>query len=318
MSVCFNFIQAGSNLKPSKKRWLINGFWGMEEVGIIGGCPKSYKSWLALEMALSVSSGQDFLSHFVVPESGSCLCYFAEDSMRSVFSRLYGLCKSRQIEKTNLPLFFIDTPTLRLDIESDQQRLISTIEKTKPVLLILDPLVRLHTADENNASEMAFLLSFLRRLQKEYKLSIVLTHHMSKQKRERGGLSLRGSSDLHAFGDTNAYLFKHNEHIYVELEHRDFPAPEHHLYLKLNTETHPHLCLVEDGMNSDESAVEKASIPTKILEFLSQKQLPQTGKDIREKLSVRNSTLIIHLKQLENEGKIIKRSQGWCINGYRI
>lgn len=318
MSACFNFIQAGNNLKMPEKPWLIDGFWGMEEVGIIGGCPKSYKSWLALEMALSVSSGQDFLNHFAVPEPGSCLCYFAEDSMRSVFSRLYGLCQCRQIEKINLPLFFIDAPTLRLDIESDQHRLISTIEKIKPILLVLDPLVRLHTADENNASEMAFLLSFLRRLQKEYKLSIVLTHHMGKQKKERGGLSLRGSSDLHAFGDTNAYLFRHDEYIYMELEHRDFPAPEHSLCLKLNTETYPHLCLAEGGLNSDEPAVEKTSISASILELLSRELSPQTGKDIREKLSVRNSTLITHLRQLEDEGKIIKKPHGWCISGSRI
>ena len=33
-------------------RWLIESLWGAGAVGIIGGSPKSCKTWLALELSL--------------------------------------------------------------------------------------------------------------------------------------------------------------------------------------------------------------------------------------------------------------------------
>ena len=35
--------------------WLIEPLWGCGAVGVIGGSPKSCKTWLALEMAVAVS-----------------------------------------------------------------------------------------------------------------------------------------------------------------------------------------------------------------------------------------------------------------------
>ena len=39
-----------------EQRWLIEGLWGAEAVGIVGGEPKCCKSFLALDMAVAVGS----------------------------------------------------------------------------------------------------------------------------------------------------------------------------------------------------------------------------------------------------------------------
>src|SRR5689334_6187516 len=44
--------------------WLIDQLWTAQAVGIIGGTPKSYKTWMALEMAVAVASGSACLSSF--------------------------------------------------------------------------------------------------------------------------------------------------------------------------------------------------------------------------------------------------------------
>src|SRR5437870_340514 len=50
----------------------------------------------------------------------------------------------------------------------------------RPVLLILDPLVRLHAIDENAAGEIAALLGYLRLLQRKTGAAIALVHHARK------------------------------------------------------------------------------------------------------------------------------------------
>ena len=45
---------------------------------------------------------------------------------------------------------------------ADRQRLVETVERIRPRLVVLDPLVRLHGVDENTVAEVAPILGFLR------------------------------------------------------------------------------------------------------------------------------------------------------------
>ena len=71
--------------------WLIDQLWTAQAVGIIGGTPKSYKTWMALEMAVAVASGSACLTRFTVPSPGPVLLYAAEDSGSALRSRLESL-----------------------------------------------------------------------------------------------------------------------------------------------------------------------------------------------------------------------------------
>jgi RecA-family ATPase len=48
------------------QRWLVDQLWGAEAVGIIGGEPKCCKSFLALDLAVSVASATNCLGRFRV------------------------------------------------------------------------------------------------------------------------------------------------------------------------------------------------------------------------------------------------------------
>ncbi|MBC8873728.1 MAG: AAA family ATPase [Planctomycetes bacterium] len=50
-------------------RWLIDQLWGPSAVGVIGGVPKCSKTWLALDMPLSVATGTACLDRYGVPWS---------------------------------------------------------------------------------------------------------------------------------------------------------------------------------------------------------------------------------------------------------
>jgi len=131
--------------------WLVEGLWAEEGVGIVGGAPKCCKSWLALDLALSVASGTPALGSYAIPRAGPVLVFAAEDPPTTVRSRLEGLTVRRGLALEHVPLHVILSSSLRLDTLGDQARLAEAVGRYRPRLLVLDPFVRLHRIDENSA-----------------------------------------------------------------------------------------------------------------------------------------------------------------------
>ncbi len=180
-------------------QWLVQGLWSDQAVGILGGEPKCCKSFLALDLAVSVASGTPCLRRFAVQRSGPVLLFPAEDSLAVVRQRLEGICSAAAVDFQSLPVEVITAPVLRLDAPKDRERLSNTVQARQPRLLILDPLIRLHRVDENDASQIAGLLSYLRQLQRTFHVAVLVVHHARKDANAtRPGQALRGSSELHA------------------------------------------------------------------------------------------------------------------------
>ena len=56
-------------------QWLIRDLWSAAAVGVIGGLPKSCKSWFGLDLAVSVASATAALDRFEVVAPGPALVY---------------------------------------------------------------------------------------------------------------------------------------------------------------------------------------------------------------------------------------------------
>src|SRR5271166_3812772 len=125
----------------------------------------------------------------------------------------------------NLDIQVITVPALRLDLEVDRRNLAETVDRLRPRLLILDPFVRLHRIDENASGEVAPLLAYLRELQRRYGVAVLVVHHARKGGAcVRAGQALRGSSEFHAWGDSNLYLRRDGEELTLTVEHRAAPS----------------------------------------------------------------------------------------------
>src|SRR5438477_13161270 len=92
-------VQRASQLASAaaQTQWLIEGLWAEQAVGILGGEPKCCKSFLALDIALSVASGTACLRQFPVRRPGKVLLFPAEDSLAIVRQRLEGLAGIAQV-----------------------------------------------------------------------------------------------------------------------------------------------------------------------------------------------------------------------------
>jgi len=292
----------------AEQAWLIQSVWASSAVGIIGGAPKCCKSWLGLDMAVSVASGAPCLDRFEVKDKGPALIFLAEDALYTVRSRIEALCSHRNLDMRHLDLYVITAPALRLDLPSDQNRLKSTLADLRPRLLVLDPLVRLHRLDENSASDISKLLGFLRELQRTYNCAIVLVHHASKKHHAQPGQALRGSSDLHAFGDSNAYLSRRKKRLVLTLEHRSAKPPDP-LELDLISHTdgsQTHLEIVcAQTMNTNQS------LSHQVLTVLNHAQSPMTRMSIRNQLKVNNQRVGHVLAELDRKALIMHVKTGW-------
>jgi len=292
-----------------ERRWLVDQLWARAGVGLLGGAPKCCKSWLGLEIAVAVSSGAPCLGAFDVAEPGGALVYMAEDSLGVVKARLSSICRHRAIDLARLPLDVITAPAIRLDLERDQERLAETVRMLAPRLLLLDPFVRLHRIDENNAGDVSALLAYLRALQREHDLAIMVTHHARKNgpAGAQAGQGLRGSGDLHAWGDSNLYLRRSRDALALTVEHRAAAAPAPISLALLGDDDHAHLEIV-DGADDDGAAA--IDLDAAVLAALARAPLSRTA--LRAAVRVRNERLGQTLAQLARAGRVVRNGDKWA------
>jgi hypothetical protein len=289
------------------RRWLVHELWGDSSVGVIGGAPKCCKTWLALDLSLSVASGTACLGKYSVARPGPVLIYLAEDALPTVRQRVAGMAAHRGLELAAVEVHVITAPTLRLDREPDRGRLFDTARRLRPRLLLLDPLVRLHGIDENHAGEVAGLLAYFRSLQRELDLSVVLVHHTRKNAGGGGaaGLGLRGSSDIHAFGDSNLYLRRSKEHLLLSSEHRAAPATPPVYLQMVASDAQTHLEVVAKIHDQ-----QPCTLQDQVLDLLGPDMLLTRAK-LRDALGVKNERLGEALESLEKTGHLRRTPAGW-------
>jgi hypothetical protein len=290
--------------------WLVEGLWCYQAVGIVGGEPKCCKSFLALDLAVSVASGAPCLRQFRPVRTGPVLLFPAEDALGVVRQRLGGICAAAGVDFAALAVDVITAPTLRLDLPADRQRLERTVAERRPRLLVLDPLIRLHRIDENDASQVAPLLSFLRELQRGYQVAVVVVHHARKDAHAtRPGQALRGSSELHGWGDSNLYLRRHKQALTLTTEHRAAASAEP-LAIQL-VQNGSALALAVVGGTSAPSAPAPTTPAERVRVALADAEGPVPVQQLRKLCAMRTTTVCESLAELTRQGLVVREPGGY-------
>ena len=218
--------------------------------------------------------------------------------------RLDGIASAAGIALADLDIQVITVPVLRLDLAADRRNLAETVDRLRPRLLILDPFVRLHRIDENASGEVAPLLAYLRELQRRYGVAVLVVHHAKKGGAGvRAGQALRGSSEFHAWGDSNLYLRRDCDELSLTVEHRAAPSPRPLI-----------IELAQQGLALALEVVERAkpvaaaspSLDERITTVLAEAQEALPFADLRAKCRVRAATLHERIGLLATAGRIVK------------
>jgi RecA-family ATPase len=299
-----------------EQRWLVEGLWSEQAVGIVGGEPKCGKSFLALDLAVAVAAGTPCLRRFAVSRPGRVLLYPAEDALHIVRRRLEGICAAAGVALPKLDVQVITAPSLRLDLDADRARLDETVAQLKPRLLVLDPFVRLHRIDENVSGEVAPLLAFLRDLQRRHAVAVMLVHHARKGAGAmRAGQALRGSSEFHAWGDSNLYLRRDSDdRIVLTVEHRAAAAMSD-VTLELTQRDNALALEPVQAERQPEHRVEPQSVDQRITAALADGEQPRPFAELRASCRVRTTTLYERLAAMTAAGLVVKSNDGYCLAG---
>jgi len=266
-----------------------------------------------LDLAVAVASGAPCLRRYPVPRPGRVLLYAAEDALYLVRRRLDGICRAAGVVLADLDVHVITVPTLRLDHAGDRERLAATVAALRPRLLLLDPFVRLHRIDENVSGEVAPLLAYLRELQRRHQLSVVVVHHARKgAARARAGQALRGSSEFHAWGDSNLYLRRVGEQLTLTVEHRA-AASITGITLALAGDGDGLALGVLDRQLDLDATSGQPSAQDRVERVLAAATAPLAVAELRRVCRIRTSTLCAILADLVRAGRLRRTAAGYLL-----
>jgi hypothetical protein len=206
----------------------------------------------------------------------------------------------------DLPIKILKSAQLYIDDTMGFMALEDAMRAEKPKLLIIDPLVRVFRGDEDDSGSVSKVLGGLRKLQRDYGTAIMLVHHAKKGSATTTGQSLRGSGDLHAWGDSNLYITKKTRGSQVTIEHRASESGEGFLF---TVQDGAPMIIESDGDDSGDDEPSEAPLDQRILALL--KDGPLGLSEIQGKLRVQRKTICDALQALGAQGVLEQVSRKW-------
>jgi AAA domain len=172
----------------------------------VGGEPKVGKSLLVSNLALSLAAGADRIG-FPIPSSRRVLICQFELPVPQFVSRL--ALMRRALGAAADQRLLVDTRAAGHLLSATQglNHFVSAARAAAAEIIVLDPLYSTHDQDENDTRAMAALCQSLLRLRDASGAALVVVHHVRKSiGRYEIGSAFRGSSALHAVGDSYLLL----------------------------------------------------------------------------------------------------------------
>ena len=172
----------------------------------VGGEPKVGKSLLVANLALSLAAGSG-RTGFSIPAARRVLICQFELPVPQFVSRL-AVMRRAMGSAADLNLL-VDTRATGhlLSAPQGMHHFLSAAKAAAAEVIVLDPLYSTHDQDENDTRSMAALCQSLLRLRDASKAALIVVHHVRKSiTRYEIGSAFRGSSALHAVGDSYMLL----------------------------------------------------------------------------------------------------------------
>ena len=172
----------------------------------VGGEPKVGKSILVANLALSLAAGADRMGFPIPAPRRVLICQF-ELPVPQFVSRLAIMRRSLGAAADQHLLVDTRASGHLLSAVQGLNHFVAAARAAAAEVVVLDPLYSTHDQDENDTRAMAALCQSLLRLRDASGAALVVIHHVRKTiGRHEIGSAFRGSSALHAVGDSYVLL----------------------------------------------------------------------------------------------------------------
>lgn len=191
---------AVADLKYRAPEFVIGDLIETDTLGLIFGDPGCGKSFLAVDMALSVATGTPF--HGRDTRQGAVF-FIAGEGHNGLARRFAAWSKARGVSLAGVPLFKSERAAQFLDAAS-AAAVAAAVEGLasqhgSPALIIIDTLARNFGAgDENNTKDMSEFVAAVDDLKARFPgCSVLIVHHSghAAKERARGAMALKGALD---------------------------------------------------------------------------------------------------------------------------
>jgi hypothetical protein len=172
----------------------------------IGGEPKIGKSLLVANLALSLAAGADRMGFPIPAPRRVLMCQF--ELPVPMFAHRLALMR-RSLGAAADEHLLVDTRAAGHLLSAAQglNHFVAAARAAHAEVIVIDPLYSTHDQDENDTRAMAALCQSLLRLRDAAGAALVVVHHIRKTiGRHEIGSAFRGSSALHAVGDSYLLL----------------------------------------------------------------------------------------------------------------
>jgi RecA-family ATPase len=216
-------------LKFPENHYIVNeGLLPPNGLMIIGGPPKSYKSFIMNTIVSHLATGTNLFGATRSSGGHTSLAFNVNEPQRVLlFEQEIGFCSMQERLRNMMPALqphhaemamdniFIhsEDSDLKLDSVEGCKAIGAIIEEVKPTVVCFDPLIEFHSSDENSTQQMATVLQNLTKLRQAYKFATIISHHTGKpsaENRREGPDLLRGNSVVFGKGDSFIMLSPSN------------------------------------------------------------------------------------------------------------
>lgn len=187
-------------LAASSEAWLIDDLIPAHGIGFIYGAPGSYKSFVAVDIAMSVATGKEW--HGYECEMPGAVVYIAAEGSRGLKERVTAW---RRMHKHTGSIAIMSAPVMMDDVIM-VQAFTECLERARdafqaPIrLVVVDTMARSFSGDENSAQEVGAFVNACARFSSDVDDCFVLVvAHTGKEitKGIRGSSALDGAADCH-------------------------------------------------------------------------------------------------------------------------
>jgi hypothetical protein len=275
----------------------------------VGGEPKVGKSLLVANLALSLASGSHRCG-FSIPASRRVLVCQFELPVSQFVDRLATMRKAMGAAADQNLLIDTRATGHLLSAPQGMNHFLSAAQSAAAEVIILDPLYSTHDQDENDTRSMAALCQSLLRLRDASRAALIVVHHVRKSiTRYEIGSAFRGSSALHAVGDSYMLLTRPSPQLStVELRFQfRYAAAQPPRLLQLDPQT---LWFSSSGQppaaETPRRKVEKADVTQALTGLGQQARYSQLREQIMDRAECSKRTAQLAISEACQQGWIVQ------------
>lgn len=176
--------------------FMVDGLLKPRDLAIFYGPPKSGKTFVLIDLAVSLAKGKPFAVKFGISQPRRVLIV-SNEGTECLRTRIATACQRNELsDEDEARISFLAEMPNFYQGDQDLTRLIESARHFRPDLVIVDTLANaMAGGDENSQKDAVKLMSSAQRLRDELDTAVVFVHHSNKQADLRGSTVFQGSSD---------------------------------------------------------------------------------------------------------------------------